>query len=178
MTIDRRSMLLGLAATLALGCARPTPPRITPRSADVTGATAQGLGLKVHCVVRNGNSFDLTVQRISVRLTLGGRDLGVTDLQRTIRLPSNVDVPMDIDVRAPWVDLAGLIAVSVFIPHFRDGIIPALKLTLQGLAFFMVLVAMHRNTGQAPYPGAGWSGAGQDAPDLAGTIQNPHLPAR
>lgn len=124
MTIDRRSMLLGLAATLALGCARPTPPRITPRSADVTGATAQGLGLKVHCVVRNGNSFDLTVQRISVRLTLGGRDLGVTDLQRTIRLPSNVDVPMDIDVRAPWVDLAGLIAVSVFnenIPYRLDG---------------------------------------------------------
>lgn len=38
-----------------------------------------------------------------------------------------------------------LIAVSVFIPHFRDGVIPALKLALQGLAFFMVLAAVHRS---------------------------------
>lgn len=37
-----------------------------------------------------------------------------------------------------------LIAVSVFIPHFRDGVIPALKLTLQGLAYFVVLAAVHR----------------------------------
>ena len=39
MTIDRRSMLFGAFASLALGCARPEPPRITPRSADVTGVT-------------------------------------------------------------------------------------------------------------------------------------------
>ncbi|OWK27837.1 oligosaccharide repeat unit polymerase [Sphingomonas dokdonensis] len=37
-----------------------------------------------------------------------------------------------------------LISVSVFIPHFRDGVIPALKLTLQGLAYFAILVAVHR----------------------------------
>lgn len=37
-----------------------------------------------------------------------------------------------------------LIGVSVFIPHFRDGVVPALKLALQGLAFFMVLAAVHR----------------------------------
>lgn len=124
MTIDRRSMLLGAVAALTLGCARPTPPRITPRSADVTGANAQGLGLKVHCVVRNGNRFDLTVQRVSVRLTLAGRDLGVTELPTTLRLPTNTDVPMDIDVRAPWGDLPGIIAVTVFnenVPYRLDG---------------------------------------------------------
>ncbi len=37
-----------------------------------------------------------------------------------------------------------LIAVSIFIPHFRDGVVPSLKLALQGLAFFMVLAAVHR----------------------------------
>ena len=124
MTIDRRSMLFGAFASLALGCARPEPPRITPRSADVTGVTAQGLGLRVHCVVRNTNRFDLTVQRVSVRLTLAGRDLGVTELPSTLRLPTNTDVPMDIDVRAPWGDLPGIVAVTVFnenIPYRLDG---------------------------------------------------------
>ena len=124
MTTDRRSMLLGTVACLALGCARPEPPRITPRSADVTGANAEGLGLRVHCVVRNGNSFDLTVQQVQVRLTLAGRDLGVTQLTTALRLPSNTDVPMDIDVRAPWRDLPGIIAVSVFnenVPYRLDG---------------------------------------------------------
>ena len=41
-----------------------------------------------------------------------------------------------------------LIAVSVFILHFRDGVIPALKLTLQGLAFFLILAAAHRRRDQ------------------------------
>ena len=124
MTTDRRTMLLGALAAFAVGCARPENPRITPRSADVTGATSAGLGLRVHCVVRNPNSFDVTVQRVSVRLTLAGRDLGVTQTQSALRLPSNVDVPMDIDVRAPWGDLPGIVAVTVFnenVPYRLDG---------------------------------------------------------
>ena len=117
-------MLLGILAFLAFGCSRPEPPRITPRSAEVTSATAEGLGLRVHCLVRNGNSFGLTIQRVSVRLTLAGRDLGLTELHSALRLPTNTDVPMDIDVRAAWGDLAGIIAISVFnenIPYRLDG---------------------------------------------------------
>lgn len=123
MTIDRRLMLFALAA-LAAGCARPVPPRITPRSADVTGADSRGLGLRVHCTVRNTNAFDVTVQHISVRLTLAARDLGVTELASALRLPTNVDVPLDIEVRAPWGDLPGIIAVSVLnenVPYRLDG---------------------------------------------------------
>lgn len=70
-----------------------------------------------------------------------------------------------------------LIAVSVFIPHFRDGIIPALKLTLQGLAFLMVLVAVHR-VAKATRASTSWSGVGDGAPDLTGSVQSSHLPAR
>lgn len=32
-----------------------------------------------------------------------------------------------------------LVCVAICVPHFRDGIIPAVKLTLQALAFFLVL---------------------------------------
>jgi hypothetical protein len=37
---------------------------------------------------------------------------------------------------------AYLIAVAIFIPHFRDGIIPAVKLSLQAAVFFGLLSAM------------------------------------
>jgi oligosaccharide repeat unit polymerase len=37
-----------------------------------------------------------------------------------------------------------LIAVSVLIPHFRDGIIPAFKLSLQGFVFFLILAAPYK----------------------------------
>lgn len=124
MITDRRTLLVCVFAALAAGCARPQPPRITPRSADVTGANSQGLGLRVHCVVRNENSFPLTVQRVSVRLTLAGRDLGVTNLSTALRLPTATDVPLDIEVRAPWGDLPGIIAVSMFnenIPYRLTG---------------------------------------------------------
>jgi hypothetical protein len=33
-----------------------------------------------------------------------------------------------------------LIVIAIFVPHFRDGIIPAIKLSLQGLVFFILLV--------------------------------------
>jgi LEA14-like dessication related protein len=124
MTTDRRMMLLGALATFAAACSRPQPPSITPRSADVTGATSEGLGLRVHCVIRNSNAFALTVQRVSVRLTLASRDLGVTQLASALRLPTDTDVPLDIDVRAPWGDLPGIIAVTMFnenIPYRLDG---------------------------------------------------------
>jgi hypothetical protein len=124
MTTDRRTLLLGVLAALSASCAKPEPPRITPRSADVTSANSQGLGLRVHCLVKNTNAFDLTIQRITVRLTLASRDLGVTELASTLRLPTNVDVPMDIDVRAPWGDLPGIVAVTMFnenIPYRLNG---------------------------------------------------------
>lgn len=37
-----------------------------------------------------------------------------------------------------------LIAISIFVPHFRDGIIPALKLFMQSAAFFFAVAWIHR----------------------------------
>ena len=43
---------------------------------------------------------------------------------------------------------AYLIAVAIFVPHFRDGIIPAVKIALQAGVFFAILSSM-RLTGKA-----------------------------
>ena len=43
-----------------------------------------------------------------------------------------------------------LIALVIFVPHFRDGIIPAIKISLQALAFFIVLVGFRYQTAVRP----------------------------
>lgn len=40
--------------------------------------------------------------------------------------------------------LVYLVLIAVFVPHFRDGIIPAVKLTLQALVFLVLLTGLHR----------------------------------
>ena len=123
MAVDGRSMTLCLALLLG-ACSPPDPPVITPRSAEVTAATTQGLGLRVHCNVRNGNRIPLTVQRVSVHVTLAARDLGTNTLERTTHLPSRVDVPMDLDVQVPWGDLPGILLVTALnenLPYRLDG---------------------------------------------------------
>ena len=43
--------------------------------------------------------------------------------------------------------IAYLVLIAVFIPHFRDGIIPAIKLSLQAAAFLVLLTGLHRVPG-------------------------------
>lgn len=38
-----------------------------------------------------------------------------------------------------------IIAIAIFIPHFRDGIIPAVKLSLQAGVFFIILLGLQRH---------------------------------
>ena len=123
MAVDRRSMFICFAA-LATACSRPVPPVITPRTAAVTSADGRGLGLRVRCGVRNGNRISLTVQRVTVHVTLAARDLGTSTLQRTTQLPAGVEVPLDLDVEVPWGDLPGIILVTALnenVPYRLDG---------------------------------------------------------
>jgi hypothetical protein len=121
-----RPLLLSalLASTAACGLFKPTPPRITPRAAAVTSASSAGLGLRVDLVANNPNRIDVTVQSIDVRVSLAGRDLGVTHLTRATPLPSKQDVPLSVDVTAPWSDLPGIVlttALNENVPYHLDG---------------------------------------------------------
>lgn len=46
--------------------------------------------------------------------------------------------------KIPGRFIAYLVIASIFVPHFRDGIIPSMKLALQAGAFFIVLVGLQR----------------------------------
>lgn len=123
MKLALRSALLAAAVSASCGL-RPDPPRITPRSVSITGVSNAGLGLHVDLVANNPNRLDLTVQSISVRVTLAGRDLGVSRIPNATRLPSRQDVPLAVDVTAPWQDLPGILLATTLnenIPYHLDG---------------------------------------------------------
>ena len=120
----RRTLLLGSLLVTSCGLFKPPPPVITPRSASVTRATAAGLGLRVELTARNVARVDVTVQSIDVRLTLAGRDLGLTHMATATRLPRNTDVPIALDVTASWQDLPGILLATAFnenVPYHLDG---------------------------------------------------------
>ena len=113
-----------VACSAACGLFKPTPPHITPRAAAVTSASTAGLGLRVDLVANNPNRVDVTVQSIDVRVSLAGRDLGLTHLAQVTRLPSRQDVPLSVNVTAPWSDLPGILfttALNENVPYHLDG---------------------------------------------------------
>ena len=121
--MNRRSLLLAAALTVACGL-KPDAPRITPRAAAVTSATSQGLGLRVDLVVHNPNRVELTIQSLDVRVTLAGRDLGMSHVTNATRLPSRQDVPLSVQVTAAWQDLPGILlatALNENVPYHLDG---------------------------------------------------------
>lgn len=124
MCPDRRAALF-LAASLAVSaCARPQPPRITPRAAAVTGVDGSGLRLRVQLMAHNPNSIDVTVQRIDVDVTIGGQALGRSTVSNRVRLVARQDLPISVDLTAGWRDLPGLLAASVLnenVPYRLDG---------------------------------------------------------
>ncbi len=125
-TMPPRPAVLLAAAALSAACGllKPEPPRITPRSAAVTSATAQGLGLRVDLTARNPNRIDATVRSIDVRVVLAGRDLGLSRYARSTALPSDTDVPVSVDVTVAWADLPAIVlatALNENVPYHLDG---------------------------------------------------------
>ena len=115
-------LALGIA-TLAFGC-RLSPPRLTPRSADITSVTASGLGLRLHFTANNPNRLGVTVRSVTAHVTVAGQDLGTTQIPNSTTLPPDVDVPLDTDVTLAWTNLPALALATLTsptVPFHVDG---------------------------------------------------------
>jgi LEA14-like dessication related protein len=122
----QQTSILALALCASCSLLHPDPPVITPRGATVVSVSSSGIGLRVDISVRNTNRISLTAQTTDVRLTLAGRDLGMTHITQPTELPSNVDVAMTLPVTAPWQDLPGILIATVLnenIPYHLDGVV-------------------------------------------------------
>ncbi len=90
---------------LLLGALRPAPPAVRLVSARVHGVTVEGVVMRVALRVRNPNRVALQVRGFDARVTVEGHPLGSPRATASLtRIAGRSEVPLDIEMVAPWSD--------------------------------------------------------------------------
>lgn len=111
--MSTRIAALALAASLALGCAKPDPPKITPESAKVTGISLAGLDVEMTVSAENPNSMDLDAESMAAHVTLDQSvDLGTVTVPTSIHLPAKKSTRMTVPIHANWANLAAIVPLA------------------------------------------------------------------
>ena len=116
-----------IALTLALGCAKPKPPTITPKSAQVLAVSATGVTLAVAFDVANPNRFPLIVHAVDGRFLLGagaGVELGKAHAEPASSIPAEGSSTVTSEIAVGWTNLAALTPFMLSpaaVPYRFDG---------------------------------------------------------
>src|SRR5262245_59463630 len=99
-----------IGAGLALGaCAKPEPPRVTPRSVRVGAVSPAGLGLLLELDVYNPNPFPILAQRVSGTLELGsGVELGRGAVTARTSIGAKSSSTVNSQIAVSWTNAAAL----------------------------------------------------------------------
>ncbi|HET7542318.1 MAG TPA: LEA type 2 family protein [Polyangiaceae bacterium] len=115
------------ALTLSAACAKPKPPTITPKSAEVLAASATGLSLAVTFDVQNPNRFPLIVHAVDGRLSLGagaGVELGKAHAEPGSSIPAQGNSTVTSQIAIAWTNLAAFtpfLLSPAAVPYRFDG---------------------------------------------------------
>ena len=94
---------------LFLACAKPEPPKLTPKQASVTGVNAATIDFEVEVDAANPNSFAITARTVKAKVTLDGRiDLGEVSVPAGVELPANGTKTVKVPLKAKWSDIGSL----------------------------------------------------------------------
>jgi len=116
-----------LTLTLTTACAKPKPPTITPKSAQVLAVAATGVTLAVSFDVANPNRFPLSVQAVDGRFLLGpgaGVELGTAHAEPASNIPAQGTSTVVSEVAIAWTNLAALtpfLLSPAAVPYRFDG---------------------------------------------------------
>jgi LEA14-like dessication related protein len=116
-----------VALTLAPGCAKPKPPTLTPKSAQVLAFGATGVSLAVTFDVFNPNRFPLIVHAVDGRFSLGsgaGVELGKAHAEPASSIPARGTSTVTSNVTMGWTNLAALTPFMLSpaaVPYRFDG---------------------------------------------------------
>jgi LEA14-like dessication related protein len=118
---------IAAALTLATACAKPKPPTITPKSAQVLAFGATGVTLSVAFDVANPNRFPLAVHAVDGRFALGagaGVELGKAHAEPASSIPARGTSTVTSQVAVGWTNLAALtpfLLSPAAVPYRFDG---------------------------------------------------------
>lgn len=120
--------LVALAAlSLTTACAKPKPPTITPKSAQVLAVGGSGLTLSVAFDVANPNRFPLAVHAVDGRFSLGpgaGVELGKAHAEPSSSIPAEGTSTVTSEIAIAWTNLAALapfVLSPAAVPYRFDG---------------------------------------------------------
>ena len=111
---SRRALALGMAGLLSVGCSKPEPPRVLPRSVRVTAITPTELKLAVDLDVYNPNSFPLLVRAASGTLEIGnGIQIGKGQASLSGSVPAKGSSIVATDLGVNWTNLPALAPLAL-----------------------------------------------------------------
>lgn len=117
-----------LSAALLFGaCAKPKPPTITPKSAQVLSVGGGGVTLAVTFDVANPNRFPLIVHAVQGRFSLGagaGVELGQAHAEPASSIPAEGTSTVTSQIAIAWTNLAALTPFMLSpaaVPYRFDG---------------------------------------------------------
>ncbi|HEY0466255.1 MAG TPA: LEA type 2 family protein [Polyangiaceae bacterium] len=115
------------ALALSVACAKPKPPTITPKSAQVLAVAGTGVSLTVTFDVLNPNRFPLIVHAVDGRFLLGaggGVELGQAHAEPASSIPAEGTSSVTSQVAIGWTNLAALtpfLLSPAAVPYRFDG---------------------------------------------------------
>jgi LEA14-like dessication related protein len=103
-----RSFSLGLVA-LAVGCSKPQPPTLTPRSAQVSAINPDGVQLALVLGAHNPNGFPIVAGGVSGAFELqDGTPLGTAQSTESFTIPSEGDQDLNATLNVRFQSLSVL----------------------------------------------------------------------
>jgi hypothetical protein len=119
--------LLIAALVLATACAKPKPPTISPKSAQVLAVSPTGVTLAVAFDVANPNRFPLIVHSVDGLFSLGsgaGVELGKAHAEPASNIPAQGTSTVTSQIAVGWTNLAALTPFMLSpaaVPYRFDG---------------------------------------------------------
>jgi LEA14-like dessication related protein len=119
-------MHLGLLlAVTASACAKPAPPTIVPKKAQVVSVGPGGLNVLVTVEATNPNSVTLSAQSFTGKAKVDGKyELATVTVAKPVSLPPKTPTDIDVPLTMPWADVTTLLTLAQAnrpIPYTIDG---------------------------------------------------------
>ena len=98
-----------LALAMAVGCSKPKPPEVTPRSVRVVALQPLGAELEVVLDVRNPNGFAISASDVRATFKLeSGAELGRGTAPTRFTVPAEQTTTVPARLTIAWTNLAAL----------------------------------------------------------------------
>lgn len=108
----RLGVVVGVV-TATVGCSKPEPVRVTPRSVAVSAVSPQGLNLAVELDVQNPNAFPIRTQQVTGTVFVNGAEVARGSTVSSASVPAKGSAVVPATLSAPFTQLGALAPLAL-----------------------------------------------------------------